>query len=443
MQIEDNQVTYKNKVTLYKMFFDSIINWNEGNIAELINEKGSVTLFNVRGSNNVNYLNNPKDILTVQIVLDELIKSLKEGESLYMVISIMKHTAEEYEILDYKEGIESMFETDEAVVVRGGRVGYLIESINVFQRLINEVKGNLTARSQSSTTFIFQFYIVERSKVKYRECMPILSLVDLVFTEQNELIEQLGEYLYKVKESNRVQQRYTKEKMVNELMSRYLLSSTNALVCCHLDMHKFINYAAELISFLGLFKQTVIHAILFDGLENTIDVGRRVIPMRERRRLVSDEKRVTPSSGSLPIIPERHKSTVRSKKVKRTGRATTMKDYATINLLLRKEGKEALNSKDNYKAFHAIKLHHTKPLEQERMFIPKPNPTKEVTIDYAIKNIYGAFTVKKKKKNIKVPNYCIESEKTSDRDYTAQDLYLKAIDRNTSRKYSTTSKEIE
>ena len=360
-----------------------------------------------------------------------------------MALSTIKHTGEEYIIIDYKKTMESISEGDrveneEMILVRGGRVAYLIKSIKDFQAMVKETKGNLTACSQPLSTFIFQFYIVEKSKLKYRRHMPILSFVDLVLSQQSELIEELGKYLYKVKESNRIQQGYVKEKEINELMTRYVLSSTNALVCCHLDIHKFINYISEFLFFLGLFKRT---AILFDGLENTIegmnfmcnevsqekalrpkDIYREITPVRVRGRLINNEEQLTSNSGSLPIIPEKDKtkSTVRSKKAKRSRRATPIKDYITYNPFINEERKGSIKSKRQLQSSSCDKTSSYKVLkskkEEMKRLIPKPNTIKGVTIDYAIKNIYKAFTVKDILRNIKIQNP-LESEQTSDKEY--------------------------
>eukprot|EP00826_Nyctotherus_ovalis_P056429 TRINITY_DN7611_c0_g1_i1.p1 TRINITY_DN7611_c0_g1~~TRINITY_DN7611_c0_g1_i1.p1 ORF type:complete len:501 (-),score=70.62 TRINITY_DN7611_c0_g1_i1:914-2416(-) len=475
------------------MLFDSVINCEPGELSALINEelnRGSLTLFNIAillTTYIAKLEENYKKTLAIQLIVEKLLSSLKEEDSLYTAISVIKHVEEECIIADFDireqpertqcrldSILENKFATSDrssrkidAIKIRGGRFAYLIKSMDDFQRIVKEAKESLTARGEALNTFIFQFYVVEESRTKCRWHLPVATFVDLLLAHQQELVEQVGKYLFRVQESGRIQQTYVKDKEIDELMDRYVLSSASTVVCCNFDAHKLIGIMSELLSFLGLFKRT---AILVDGLNYTQNVSRQITPIRLHGRLIinEDSKQLTPSSGSLPIIPEKHrtKSTVRGKKG-HPGRATVAKEYVTHNPSVQEEIKRNVQLKRQLQSYSYDKASkkRSKVLEskREKKLMPRADPTQEVTVDYAIKNIYGAYSVKNILKKLR-PHNCSavldwEHSSTSDRaeygtmEYSRKDVNSRVsvqqrtkstckID-STSRKYSATFKGIE
>ena len=433
-------------MSLYQISFDSIINANEESMVDFVrNEfnKGTCTVFNLMSQESCNYLNEASrqdQGSGIEVIVEKLLSALDQDRSLYISITRVKQNEllledfnpnidnkQQFEYSKLKSKFEKernsnsserMTNEDEfdnnTIPLRGGRTAYIVDSLESFQKMIKAVKS-LRRRE----TFIFQFYsIITKLRTRNKRYLPSFTIVDLLITEQNDLLEEICEHIHRIQVFNMNYQTYGKNRIINELMSRHILTSTNMFLWVQINIQGISRSITELLSFMGIFKRTSISV-------NIKDFDPMNIPVKElNKKILIRPKQLTPIVDSLPIIVEKKKSKTKSHSNARTAELMLRDNKYNI-------GQEYFNNKQyrNFRFNHSdfkrrVKLKNatknitikfklnktslpvnnyeeTKKEVTLKPSILKTKPAQEITVDYKIKNVYGAFSVRNILDNLK------------------------------------------
>ena len=162
-------------------------------------------------------------------------------------------------------------------------------------------------------TLIIQFYI-STNEINYerKKCNPFLSIVDLILNQQSSIIKILGQYLDKIKNSNKLYQEYTKTKIINESLYRNILTPNIINVFCQIEREHLMKGLSDLLLFFGSLHRTTIltkELSIALNLTNPKNEGNPITNLEKFFHTQNTESnKFVYNDKILPTIPERRRA---------------------------------------------------------------------------------------------------------------------------------------
>lgn len=265
-------MVYESQDISYKLSFDQLINYKGQDMLNMIKEgidNGPLTVFNLVADSELNTLTGlayteHKQFKSSALLLtiSGIVQSLGHSQLLYASVSSISEVEDGYMVFDLINTSKSNEMANGAINLRGNRVAYLINSTEQLQCLIGSFFKKLKVTSDRIMgTLVIQFYIVsEDPKVRGKNLLPFLTFADILIKEQKGAVQEIGQYLQRIQKVSKTEQVFTKAKLLNGLLDRYILSSKVIAVCWQIDCSGISEDVDELLEFLGLFSRTVILA---------------------------------------------------------------------------------------------------------------------------------------------------------------------------------------
>eukprot|EP00826_Nyctotherus_ovalis_P008088 TRINITY_DN12089_c0_g1_i11.p1 TRINITY_DN12089_c0_g1~~TRINITY_DN12089_c0_g1_i11.p1 ORF type:complete len:402 (+),score=41.83 TRINITY_DN12089_c0_g1_i11:315-1520(+) len=314
-------MTYESQDISYKLSFDQLINYKGRDMLNMIKEgidNGPLTVFNLIADDQFNTLTGlayteHKQLKSSALLLtiSGIMQSLDRGQLLCASVSSISEVEDGYMVFDLINMSKANEKMNGTINLRGNRVVYLINSIEQLQSLIGGFFKELKVTSDKIMgTLIIQFYIVaEDPKVRGRNPLPFLTFADILIKEQKGAVEEIGQYLQQIQKTSKTEQVFTKVKLLNGLLDRYILSSKVITVCWQIDCSDVSEDVDELLEFLGLFSRTVILATRLYSMPSPTSSKEEPLGLPEISPSRCYEVGLfTPSKNSLLPAPKHQKS---------------------------------------------------------------------------------------------------------------------------------------
>jgi len=219
------------------------------------------------------------------------------------------------------------------ISIGNGRTAYLIASIQDYEKLLQNV---IEAYDSNNTSLIFQIFITDPKKTKYKRPEPVITFCDFLLHEQKKAVDSVGKYLggkYIMNSKNKI------SSFINDLILRNIINPHELVIFLQIDMRNFCEEFTDLLSFCGLLKKTAIFYDAFENpgkiiIKNKYKFPQPSIKITDLSQLLEKDHKFTnnPYQSLLPIIREK-----RSTKNIRQRAKSTMKntnnfiDFNTVN----------------------------------------------------------------------------------------------------------------